>query len=108
MNRNRTLVLLPPKEIHHSNDSLSTSLPVSRRKDNPIVHSAMSLNSLLKKEGIEKLALREKDMLNCQKQKDFWPQPWLIADGYLCQLACGILIRRLEILHEGRGIRYIH
>ena len=39
-----------PKEIHHSNDSLSTSPPVSRRKDNPIVHSAMSLSSLLKKE----------------------------------------------------------
>ena len=45
-----------PASLKEMDDSgrVSTSPPVSRRKENPVVHSAMSLSSLLKKEVQDK------------------------------------------------------
>ena len=59
-----------PKEIHHSSDSLWTSPPVSRRRDNLIVHSAMSLSSLLKKEG-KRSSPEGKEHVKLPKTKGF-------------------------------------
>ena len=79
MNGNRTLVLLPQKRFTIL--TIVFRRPVSRRRDNPIVHSAMSLSSLLKKEG-KRSSPEGKEHVKLPKTKGFWPQSWLIAHGY--------------------------